>query len=140
MRLKKIIICSACLLGVNCKYNGKNNFDNKAVRLAKKEILIPVCPEQLGGLATPRERAERRGKKVIAESGKDVTANFGQGAKEVLKIAKLLGAKIAILKQRSPSCGSGQLKMISGEIIAGDGVTAGLLKKNGIKVISEEEL
>ncbi len=110
------------------------------MRLAKKETLVPVCPEQLGGFATPRERAERRGEKVLTESGKDVTVNFRRGAEEVLRIAKLLGVREAVLKQRSPSCGSGQLKMMSGEIFAGDGITAGLLKKNGIRVISEEEL
>lgn len=128
------------MLGINCKYDGKNNLDEKVMALSKKEILIPVCPEQLGGLPTPRERAEQNGKNIFTESGKDITREFVRGAEEVLKIAKLYGARAAILKQRSPSCGSGSLKLMSGEIIKGDGVTASLLKQNRIKVISEEDL
>ena len=135
-------ICSACLLGIKCRYDGKNKLNKKLVELAKKEILIPICPEQLGGLPTPREPAEQKGKKVITKSGKDVTKNFKKGARQVLRIAKLFGIKKAILKQRSPSCGCGQIYdgTLSGRIIKGDGVTATLLKRNGIKVISEEGL
>lgn len=144
---KKIILCSACLLGINCKYNGKNNRNEKVMELlAKGEILIPVCPEQLGGLPTPRCSSELRGSKVFMKIDdhaiEEVTGYFEEGAKEVLKIVKLYGAKKAILKQRSPSCGSGQIYdgTFSGKVIEGDGVTAALLKKNGIKVISEEDL
>jgi len=135
-------ICSACLLGIKCRYDGKSKLNKKILELAKKEILIPVCPEQLGGLPTPREPAEQKGKKVITKSGKDLTQNFKKGARQVLKIAKLFGVKEAILKQRSPSCGCGQIYdgTFSGKIIRGDGVTAASLKRNGIKVISEEEL
>jgi len=135
-------LCSACLLGIKCRYDGKSKPNKKVLELAKKEILIPVCPEQLGGLSTPREPAEQKGKKVITKSGKDVTKNFVRGAKQVLKIAKLFGIKEAILKQRSPSCGCGQVYdgTFTGTIIEGDGVTASLLKKHGIKVISEEDL
>jgi len=135
-------LCSACLLGIKCRYDGKNKPNKKVLELAKKEILIPVCPEQLGGLSTPREPAEQKGKKVITKSGKDVTKNFVRGAKQVLKIAKLFGIKEAILKQRSPSCGCGQIYdgTFTGTIIEGDGVTASLLKKQGIKVVSEEDL
>ena len=137
----KRILCSACLLGVNCKYDGGNNANKKILDFAKKKNLIPICPEQLGGLSTPRPRACREGKIVIDEFGKDVTSAFERGAKETLKIAKLFGAKTAILKQRSPSCGSGQIYAdFNGKIIKGNGVTAGLLKKNGIRVISEEGL
>ena len=120
-------LVSACLLGMNTRFDGSNNKNEKVLELAKKEVLIPVCPEQLGGLPTPREFAEKVGDRVITESGKDVTKEFERGAQEVLKIAKMLGIKEAILKARSPSCGS-------------DGVLASLLKRNGIKVISEEEL
>ena len=104
--------------------------------------MIPICPEQLGGLSTPREPSEQRGNKVITKSGKDVTENFVKGAKEVLKLARLFGIKEAILKQRSPSCGYGQIYdgTFSGTVIKGDGVTTALLKINGIKVISEEDL
>ncbi|MBU3934866.1 DUF523 domain-containing protein [Patescibacteria group bacterium] len=135
-------ICSACLLAIICRYDGKSKPNEKVISLAKKEILIPVCPEQLGGLATPREGVELKGKMAITKLEKDVTDNFNRGANQVLKIAKLYGAKEAILKQRSPSCGCGQIYdgTFSGKIIKGDGVTAALLKKNGIKVISEEEL
>lgn len=133
-------ICSACLLGINCRFDGKNKINKKVVNLSKKEILIPVCPEQLGGLATPREAAERKGKKVFTKSGQDVSISFDKGAKEVLRIAKLLNIKEAVLKQRSPSCGYGQQRILSGKIIKGNGVTAALLKKNEIKIISEEEL
>jgi uncharacterized protein YbbK (DUF523 family) len=110
--------------------------------LLKSETLIPICPEQLGGLPTPREPAEIRGERVVTRSGKDVTENFKRGAKEVLKIAKLYGIKEAIMKQRSPSCGCGEIYdgTFSGKTIKGDGVTTTLLKKNGIKVISEKEL
>jgi len=135
-------LCSACLLGMNCRYNGKNKLNKKVLRLTKKEILIPVCPEIFGGLPTPREPAEQRGKTVITKTGKDVTEYFKKGAKEVLKIAKLFNAKEAILKQESPSCGSGKIfdGTFSGKIIKGEGVTTALLKKNKIKVLSEEDL
>ena len=135
-------IVSACLLGIKCRYDGKSKSDEKVIRLSKKEILIPVCPEQLGGLSTPREPSEKRGNKVITKSGKDVTENFVKGAEEVLKLAKLLNTKEAILKQRSPSCGCGQIYdgTFSHKFIKGDGVTTALLKRNGIKVISEEDL
>lgn len=135
-------ICSACLLGVKCRYDGKEKPNKKVIALAKKEILIPLCPEQLGGLSTPREPAEKRGNYVLTKSGKDVTKNFKKGAKEVLKLAKLLKINEAILKQKSPSCGSGKIYdgTFSGHLIKGDGITAALLKKNKIKVITEEDL
>ncbi|MBS7647640.1 MAG: DUF523 domain-containing protein [Candidatus Bathyarchaeia archaeon] len=135
-------LCSACLLGVRCRYNGKDALNKKVVRLLRTEVLIPVCPEQLGGLPTPREPAEIIRKKVVTKSGHDVTENFTRGARETLKIAKLFGVKEAILKQGSPSCGCGKIHdgTFSGRIIEGDGVTAALLKKHGIKVITEENL
>lgn len=110
--------------------------------MIKKESSIPVCPEQLGGLPTPREPAEQRGEKVITKSGRDVTENFVSGAKQVLKLAKLFGIKEAILKQGSPSCGCVKIYdgTFSGKIIKGDGVTITLLKESRITVISREEL
>ncbi len=113
----------------------------KVIELAKKEVLIPVCPEQLGGLSTPREPQERIGKRVLTKTGKDVTENLNKGAEQVLIIAKLFGIKDAVMKQRSPSCGCGQIfdGTFSGRIIKGDGVTTALLKRNKIKVISEED-
>lgn len=144
---KKVKLVSACLLGINCKYNGKNNRNEKVMGLlAKGEILIPVCPEQLGGLETPRLPSEQLGKEVRMKVEEytmfEVTNSFKKGAREVLKIAELLWIKEAIFKQQSPSCGVGQIYdgNFSGTIIKGDGVTTALLKKNGIKVISEEDL
>lgn len=141
-RKKKVILCSACLLGINCCYDGKSKLNQKVIKMSKKEILIPVCPEQLAGLPTPREPAEQRGNKVITKSGKDVTKNFKRGAKEVLKLAKLFGVKKAILKQKSPSCGCGEIYdgSFSNRVIRGDGVTTALLKRSGIKVVSEGDL
>jgi len=135
-------LCSACLLGINCRYDGKIIPNNEVIRLAKKEILIPVCPEQLGGLSTPREPAEQNGRKVITISGVDVTCNFIKGAEQVLTLTKIYGIKEAILKQESPSCGCGRIYdgTFSNRLIQGDGVTTILLKKNKIKVITEEDL
>jgi len=139
-------IVSGCLAGINCKYDGKNKLNRKVRALIKKGEAIVVCPEQLGGLPTPREPANLTGDgkdvlegraKVLTRSGKDVTKNFIRGAREVLRLAKLLRVKEAILKARSPSCGSGRV-WISGRVRKGDGVTATLLKKNGIKVYTEE--
>ncbi|MEM1565725.1 MAG: DUF523 domain-containing protein [Candidatus Bathyarchaeia archaeon] len=135
-------LCSACLLGVKCRYDGQDSLNEKVVELLKTEILIPVCPEQLGGLPTPREPAEIVGNRVITKSGEDVTNKFLRGAMETLRIAKLFGVKEAILKQGSPSCGCGKIYdgTFSGKTIRGDGITTALLKKHGIKVITEEDL
>lgn len=135
-------ICSACLLGVNCRYDGRDSENKKVVNLSRKEILLPICPEQLGGLTTPREPAEKKGAKVFTKSGENVSKYFKQGARQVLRLAKFYGVKEAILKQRSPSCGCGQIYdgTFSKNIIKGDGVTAAILKKNGITVITEEDL
>ena len=146
-------LCSACLLGIKCAWDGKDRYKNeKVIELSKKEILIPVCPEQLGGLPTPRIPQEIQGCsgekvldnkcKVKNKSGEDVTKQFIKGAKETLKIAKLLGIKEFIAKSKSPSCGCGKTYdgTFSGKLIDGDGVTTALLKRNGIKVISERDL
>ena len=135
-------LCSACLVGVNCRYDGESKPNRKVVELTEKEFLIPICPEQLGGLPTPREQAERRGERVLTRSGTDVTKNFRRGAIEVLKLAKLFDIREAIFTQRSPSCGCGQVYdgTFSGRTVKGEGVTTALLKRNGIKVVSEEDL
>ncbi|MGB9708255.1 MAG: DUF523 domain-containing protein [Candidatus Pacearchaeota archaeon] len=140
-------LCSACLLGIRCRYDGKNNLNKKVLKLARKEVLIPVCPEQLGGLPTPRTESGVLGNRVLNQQRKDVTKNFVRGAKEVLRIAKLYDVKEAIFKQGSPSCGNGlvfQWKKIRNKWTnckrKGDGITTALLKRNGIKVISEENL
>ncbi len=135
-------LCSACLLGVNCRYDGRIKEYPRVLDLLADELLIPVCPEQLGGQPTPREDAEIVGTRVVTKSGADCTAEFRRGAEEVLKIARLLGIKKAILKQRSPSCGSGRVYdgTFTKTLRDGDGVTTALLKENGIEVISEEDL
>ncbi|MEN8222462.1 MAG: DUF523 domain-containing protein [Acidobacteriota bacterium] len=143
--MKKIsfpIICSACLLGIKCRYDGKSVPDEKVVKISSEKILIPVCPEQMGGLPTPRASSEIIGERVINKVGEDVTEYFEKGAEEALKLAKIFECKEAILKQRSPSCGSGRIYdgTFSGKVIKGDGITAKLLKENGIKVITEEDL
>ena len=141
MAKKQVILCSACLLGVKCRYDGKSKPNRKIIQLSKKAVLIPVCPEQLGGLPTPRVPSEQKGKRFFTKSGKDVTQNFKRGAEEVLRLTKLFNIKEAILKQRSPSCGCGQIYdgNFSKTIIKGDGSTTVLLKKNKIKVFSEED-
>jgi len=99
------ILVSACLIGVNCRYDGKNAYRKKVAELAEKNCLLFACPEQLGGLTTPRPRNLIKGNRVINELGVDVTKNFQRGAREFLKIAKKFGVKRIILKSRSPSCG-----------------------------------
>ena len=142
--MKNKAIISACLIGVNCKYSGGNNAlpVEKLKELDDKYELIPVCPESFGGLPTPRVPSERVGDKVLAQDGRDVTAEFIKGAQEALRLTKKHGARLAILKENSPSCGSGTIYdgTFSGTLTAGDGVTAELLKKNGITVIGESEL
>ena len=145
-------LCSACLLGMRCRYDGKMKPDEKVIALSKREMLIPVCPEQLGGQPTPRPDAQiisgdgdavlDGAARIREEDGTDVTGCFLKGAQEVLKIAQLYGVREAILKQRSPSCGCGQIYdgTFSKTVTKGDGVTTALLKKNGIAVLSEEEI
>ncbi|MDD5342516.1 MAG: DUF523 domain-containing protein [Patescibacteria group bacterium] len=144
-------LVSACLLGAKCRYSGQAKSDNRMVELDKKEELVPVCPEQLAGLPTPREPVEIQGGgeavlagrgRVVTKSGRDVTQEFIKGAQETLKVAKIFEAKEAILKQKSPSCGCGKIYdgTFSGQLTKGDGVTTALLKQNGIRCVSEEDI
>lgn len=136
------ILVSACLLGANCKYSGGHNYSESVARLKESYHLIPVCPEQLGGLATPRQPSEIQEDKIIAKDGTDVTIPYLRGAQETWKFAQLFGCKAAVLKGRSPSCGSGIIYdgTFTGTKVPGDGVTAKLLKEHGILVLSEEDL
>ena len=136
------ILVSACLLGINCRYKGDGRQDDRILELAKRHTLIPVCPEQMGGLPTPRDPAEQQRDRVVSKAGVDVTAHYRSGAEAALKIALLNGVRIAILKSRSPSCGSGQIYdgSFGGKLIPGDGLCAALLKKNGIRVYTEEDM
>jgi len=145
------ILVSACLLGTNCKYNGGNNFTPKLLELKKENNIIPVCPEELGGLLTPREPCEiqngagkevLKGKsRVMNKIGEDVTAGFIKGAKETLALAKQNSCSLAVLKERSPSCGCGIIYdgTFSGRLKEGNGVTAQLLLDNGIVVMTEKD-
>jgi len=148
-------LCSACLLGVNCNFMGGNSIENSSDRLLegyKRGNLIPVCPEQFGGLPTPRSGAQilesdgsivlNGESKVITDEGEDVTRQYIKGAYETLKIANALKIKEVILKQGSPSCGCGftQGGLNSRQLVKGAGVTVALLKLNGIKVYTEEDL
>lgn len=147
-----MILVSACLCGVNCKYDGGNNLNEKVLKLLREGKAIPVCPEQLGGQSTPRvphEIIKGTGEEVLngrarvmgTDPEDDVTEQFIKGAEETLKIAKECGVEFAILKARSPSCGKGLIYdgTFSGEKRKGNGVTAELLIKHGIDVVTEEE-
>ena len=142
--MREKVLISACLAGINCKFNGENNLLDRGVldEISKKYHLLFVCPEVFGGLSTPREPAEMKGGLVVTKTAKDVSENFKFGAEICLKIAKLNGCKKAILKARSPSCGSGQIYdgSFSKKLIFGDGVAAKMLKENGILVFSEDEI
>ena len=135
------ILVSACLLGVACRYKGDARPCDWVLALSDQYSLIPVCPEQLGGLATPRSPAEQKGGRVVNTQGEDVTAFFERGAQAALSLARLNHVACAVLKARSPSCGSGEIYdgSFSGSLIPGDGVSAALLKQSGIRVFSENE-
>lgn len=141
-------LISSCLCGVNCKYSGGNNLNKKCLDLIEEGNVVLVCPEQLGGLSTPRMPAEIIGKsenilegidKIVDKNNIDVTKEFLKGAEETLKIANLYKIKKAILKEGSPSCGVNYVYdgSFTGKKIKGNGLTAELLIKSGIEVISD---
>ena len=146
-------LISACLLGIRCAYSGDDKYKNdRAVELSGIEPLIPICPEQLGGLPTPRapqEIQDGEGEdvlngrcRVLNKNGEDVTREFVRGAEETLRIAEQLKVKEFIGKFGSPSCGCSQIYDGSflGRLTSGDGVTTALLRRNGIRIIGEEDL
>ena len=137
------ILVSDCLLGLCCRYDGKEKADDRILTLFHREdvLLVPVCPEQLGGMGTPRLPSERRDGKVVNRTGEDVTKYYKQGARQALTMAKLYGCQIAILKERSPSCGKGKIYdgTFTGTLTEGNGVTAELLCEHGILVLGESE-
>lgn len=135
------ILVSACLLGVPCRYDGASAADARVVRLAESHALIPVCPEQLGGLPTPRPPAEIRAGRVVTREGADVTDAYRRGAEATAALAKMLGCRHAILKARSPSCGCGRVYdgCFSRRLVDGDGFAAAALKREGVRVLTEEE-
>ena len=136
----KNVLVSLCLLGARCRYDGRS----KPVPLSVPEDweLVPVCPEQLGGLPTPRVPAEIRGERVMTRDGRDVTAEYRRGAEEALKIAEIFHCDTAILKENSPSCGCGGVYdgSFTKTLISSDGITASLLKAHGIRVLGESKI
>lgn len=140
--LNEPLLISACLLGTACRYDGRSKPLDEALlsRLGALYQLIPVCPEQLGGLPTPRLPCEVKRGRVIRKDGEDTTEAYRRGASEALRLAKLFGAKKALLKAKSPSCGVGRIYdgSFSGRLTDGNGITAELLTQNGIEVFSED--
>lgn len=141
-----MIFVSACLAGINCKYSGGNSFNQKIFDMVKEGKAIPICPEQLGGLETPRNPAEIRIidgiQHVIDNKGNDLTKQFEKGAKEVIEFAKQLGVKSFILRPRSPSCGIGRIYSgnFDGKLVTGNGILVELCKNNGIEAINCEDI
>lgn len=141
-----MILISACLVGIDCKWSGGNNFNPVFRDLVNSGKAVTICPEQLGGLVTPREPAEitkdNQGNiKVITKTGIDVTKEYMFGAERALAVAKALNIKTAILQSRSPSCGCGHIYdgTFTKHLIIGNGITAELFIKNGIEVFSDED-
>lgn len=139
--MKKILV-SACLLGLSCRYDGKSKPVDEVIALKEKYSLIPVCPEILGGLPTPRIPCEIKEGRVLNREGEDKTSEYTKGAEEVLRLARLLECDIAVLKKKSPSCGSGEIYdgSFTGKTVQGDGFCAKLLKASGIKVLDETQI
>ena len=136
------VLISACLLGSPCRYDGKGCLTPKLSELSKYFILIPACAECIGGLPTPRTPSERVGNKVLAKDGKDVTREFVNGAEKVVEMAKHSNCKFAILKEKSPSCGTHKIYdgSFTGKVIDGKGVLAEKLESNGIECFSDEQI
>ena len=136
------ILVSACLLGLNTRYDGRDSRDPAVLALAARHSLVPVCPEQLGGLPTPRPPCEIRSGRVVSCQGQDLTDAFEQGARLAMETLRLCGCEAAVLKARSPSCGKGLVYdgSFTGRLTAGNGVLAGALLRQGIPVYTEAEL
>lgn len=139
--MKEKILVSACLIGENCRYDGKNCLHKEIMQLAKYYDLIPICPEVSGGLKTPRLCSEIQGERVINEKGSDVTSFYRDGAYWATSIARIYQVKLAIMKEKSPSCGSKFIHngSFDGTVIPGKGITAYQLEKMGVKVIDEDD-
>lgn len=140
--MKEKLLISACLLGIGCRYDGGRVRKIDYSALLDRYELIPVCPEIYGGLPTPRVPSERIGDKVMMKDGKDVTENYTRGMEHTVMIAEALGARKALLKAKSPSCGKGYIYdgSFSGILTEGNGVTAERLLDLGFEVYTEDEL
>ena len=135
------ILVSACLLGMRCRYDGESKACPAVLSLKEHHQLVPVCPEQLGGLPTPRPACERVGDRVMTGQGEDRTAEYARGAEQAARLYTLLDCDCAVLKSRSPMCGAGEIHdgSFSGGMLAGDGCLAALLKQAGVPVFTEEQ-
>ncbi len=131
---------SACLAGTPCRYDGRSNLRPEIAALVESGEAVPVCPEVLGGLPTPRTPSERQGERVVSAKGDDVTGAFSAGAEAALYIAEECGCSAAVLKARSPSCGCGRIYdgTFTHTLIDGDGLFAALLRKKGFQLFTEE--
>ena len=140
--MKKNILISACLLGCPTRYDGRSMPCESAMKLAEKYNLIPICPEIYGGLPTPRTPSEGVGDKVLMKDGTNVTENYKRGAEAALHIAKMMNIDLAVLKEKSPSCGVGKIYdgTFSGTLTSGYGVAAEILFNNGIRVVGESDI
>lgn len=136
------ILVSACLLGIYCRYDGRMETDERVAALADRFVLIPVCPEQLGGLPTPREPVEIFRSRAVTPSGADVTEAFERGVGQVLRIAALAGTRTAVLQPRSPSCGIGLVYdgTFTGTRVPGHGMLAGRLADEGFALGRPEDI
>lgn len=136
------VLVSACLLGVCCRYNAERTMIPELEALMERAELVPICPETLGGLPTPRPPAERRGDRVVNVEGADVTLPYARGAEETLRLAKLFDVRAALMKERSPSCGAGEIYdgSFAHVRIPGDGVAAQRLKESGVAVYGESRI
>ena len=136
------LLVSACLLGVACRYDGRSKLHPLAQELCRRHEVIPVCGEIFGGLPTPRTPAEIQGDQVVTRDGRDVTETYRRGAEAAAQLARLTGAQAAVLKERSPSCGSGEIYdgTFTGTVVEGWGVTAELLRREGIPVLGESRM
>lgn len=138
------ILVSACLLGEKCKYSAMSNYNQNVVDFLRESgaEAVPVCPEVMGGLPTPRACAEIRDGRVVTKDGADVTAQFQKGAEEALRMARENHCGSAILKERSPSCGSGAVYdgTFTGTLKQGNGITARLLEQAGIRILGENDI
>lgn len=136
------VLVSNCLLGINCRYKGDNCKNEKVLEFLKDKEVIGICPEQAGGLPTPRDPSEIVKDKVVSKAGKDVTAEYKKGAKMALKLAQDNKVDLVLFKAKSPSCGCGLIYdgTFSGNKIPGNGISSQLLLDNGFKVITEEDL
>ena len=136
------LLVSACLLGLRCRYDGRAKPDAAVLALGERHQLVPCCPEQLGGLPTPRSPSEWQGARIVNRAGMDVTEAYLRGAEEAVSLARTLGCELAILKERSPACGCREVYdgSFSGVLIPGKGSAAAALEAAGVPVFGESEL